>query len=89
MFKQNQRKPSYCTPAGSFCKTVKGNRLSSDTGLKASNEVIKGLDGVLKLVDDLLIGGRNYIQLAERVEVLLKRPQEAEMTGKQQGPGGQ
>ena len=68
---------------------MKGNRLSSDTGLKASNEVIKGLDGVLKLVDDLLIGGRNYIQLAERVEVLLKRPQEAEMTGKQQGPGGQ
>ena len=63
-----------------FRKTVMGNRLSSDTWLKASNEVIKGLPGVFKLVNDLLIGGRDYAQLADRVEALLKRCQEAVMT---------
>ena len=57
-----------------------GNRLSSDTWLKASNEVIKNLPGVFKLVDDLLIGGRDYAQLAERVEALLKRCQDSGMT---------
>ena len=35
-----------------FCKTVMGNRLSSYTWLKASDEVIKELPGVFKLVDD-------------------------------------
>ena len=30
-----------------------GNRLSSDTWLRASDEVIEDLDGVFKLVDDL------------------------------------
>ena len=47
------------------------NRLSSDTWLRASDKVIEGLDGVFKLVDDLLIGGWDYIHLAERVEALL------------------
>ena len=63
-----------------FRKTGMGNRLSSDTWLRASDEVIEGLDGVFKLVDDLLIGGRDYVQLAERVEALLKRCREAGMT---------
>ena len=63
-----------------FRKTVMANRLSSDTWLKASDEVIEGLNGVFKLVDDLLIGGRDYVQLAERVEALLKRCQSAGMT---------
>ena len=66
-----------------------GNFLSSDTWLKASDEVIKGLDGVFKLINDLLIGGHNFNQLAERVEALMKRCQEAGMIGKQQGPGRQ
>ena len=63
-----------------FRKAVMGNRLSSDTWLQASDEVIEGLDGVFKLVDDILIGGRGYTQLAERLEALLKRCQEAGMT---------
>ena len=57
-----------------------GNCLSSDTWLRASDEVMEGLDWVFKLVDDLLIGGRDYVQLAERVEALLKRCREAGMT---------
>ena len=54
-----------------FRKTVIGNRLSSDTWLRASNKVTKNLDGIFKLVDELIIGGRDYAQLAERLEVLL------------------
>ena len=56
------------------------NHLSSDTWLRASDKVIEGLDGVFKLVDDLLIGGWDYIHLAERVEALLNRCQSAGMT---------
>ena len=40
-----------------FRKTVMGNRLSSDTWLRASDEVTKNLDGIFKLLDDLIIGG--------------------------------
>ena len=57
-----------------------GNRLSSDTWLRGSNEVIKNLDGVFKLVDDLIIGGKDYAQLAERLEALLIRCRAAGMT---------
>ena len=42
--------------------------------------MIKGLDGVFKLVDDMLIGGRDYTQLAEQLEALLKRCRKAGMT---------
>ena len=57
-----------------------GNCLSSKTWLRARDEVIKGLDGVFKLVDDMLIGGRDYAQLVERLKALLKRCREAGMT---------
>ena len=62
-----------------FRKTVMGNRLLSDTWLRASDEVIEGLHGVFKLVDDMLIGGRDYTQLAERLKALLKMCREAVM----------
>ena len=54
--------------------------MSSDTWLRASDKVIKGLHGVFKLVDDWLIGGKDYAQLAERLEALLKRCRKAGMT---------
>ena len=38
-----------------FHKTVMGNRLSSDTWLRESDDVIEGLEGVYKLVDDLTL----------------------------------
>ena len=50
-----------------------GNRLSSDSWLKARDRVIKGLSGVFKLVDDLLIGGRGFKELGERVGAPLER----------------
>ena len=42
-----------------FRETVMGNRLLSDTWLRASDEVIEGLEGVYKLVDDLIIRGKD------------------------------
>ena len=39
-----------------FKKTVTGNSLLSDSWLRASNEVIKGLPGIFKQVENLLIG---------------------------------
>ena len=63
-----------------FRKTVMGNRLSSDAWLRSSDEVIERLEGVYKLVDDLIIGGKDYVQLAERLEALLMRCRKAGMT---------
>ena len=48
--------------------------------LKARDNNIRGLPGVFKLVDDLLVGGRDYVELAERVRALLERCQSAGMT---------
>ena len=45
-----------------------------------SDKVIQGLHGVYKLVNDILIGGSNYAELAERLGMLLKRYREAGMT---------
>ena len=57
-----------------------GNRLSSDTWLRASNKVIENLDGVFKLMDNLIIGGKDYAQLAERLKAMLIRCRAAGMT---------
>ena len=45
--KEDQPKTTFMLQTGSyvFCKTVMGNCRSSATWLKASNEVIEGLDG--------------------------------------------
>ena len=63
-----------------FRKTVMGNRLSSDTWLRASDEVIEILDRVFKLVNNLIIDGKYYAQLAERLKALLIRCRAAGMT---------
>ena len=57
-----------------------GNCLSSNTWLQESVKVIEGLYGVIKLVDNMLIGGRDYAQLADRFKALLKRCRKAGMT---------
>ena len=80
--KMDQPKTTFMLYSGRyfFRKTVMGNRLSSNTWLKPSNAVTENLDGVFKLVDDMLIGAKDYTQLAERLEALLKRCKDAGMT---------
>ena len=55
--KKDRHKTTFMLHSGRyfFRKTVMGNRLSSDTWLRARDEVIENLDGVFKLVDDLII----------------------------------
>ena len=69
-----------------FSQNVYGQTLCSDTWLRASDKEFAGLDSVFKLVDNLLIGELDYVQLVERVEALLKRCRDD--AGKQQSPGG-
>ena len=57
-----------------------GNKLSSDTWLRASNKVTNGLPGVFKLINDILIGAPNYEELARRMEALLARGDTPDMT---------
>ena len=57
-----------------------GNQLSSDSWLRASEEVINGLKRFYMLVDDLLIGGKDYDQLAKRLGKLMARCRQAGMT---------
>ena len=42
--------------------------------------MIENLDGVFKLVDDLIIRGKDYAQLAERLKALFIRCRAADMT---------
>ena len=65
----------------SYCKAVMGNCLSSDTWLHTSKKVIEGLHCVFKLVDNMLIGDKDYAQLAGRLETLLKRCREERSRG--------
>ena len=60
--------------------TIVGNKLSRNTWLRASNEVTNGFLGVLKLVDDILIGAPDYKELAMRMEALLARGNTLDMT---------
>ena len=73
--KEDRHKTTFMLHSGRyfFRKTIMGNRLSSDTWLRASHEVTKGLEGVDKLEDDLIIGGNDYTRLAERLDALLMR----------------
>ena len=54
--------------------------MSSDTWLRASDEVTNELPGVFQLVDDILIGARDYEELVTRLEALLVRCDAANMT---------
>ena len=59
VWKEDRHKTTFMLHCGRyfFLKTVMGNRLSSDTWLRTSNEVTENLDDIFKLVDDLIIGG--------------------------------
>ena len=64
MVKEDQHKTNLMLNQGRyfFCKTVLDNGLTSDTWVKTSDKVVAGLPVVFKLVDNLLIGGRDYTQ---------------------------
>ena len=57
-----------------------GNKLSSDTWLRASDEVNNYLPRVSNLVDDILIGACDYEELGWRMDALLATCETADMT---------
>ena len=57
-----------------------GLSASSDEWCKRSDAALSGILGVHKLVDDILIEGSNYMELLERLETVLKRCVESNIT---------
>ena len=63
-----------------FCRAPMGLNCSGDEFCRRSDEALEDLDGVLKLVDDILVYGETYEQLFERAEAVLKRCTERNIT---------
>ena len=63
-----------------YLRAPMGLSCSSDEWNARSDEAIKGLPGVIKLVDDILVQGTSIQQLRERTLELLKKCREAQMT---------
>ena len=56
-----------------FLRAPMGCSASSDEWCRRSDEALAGLTGVHKLVDDILIEGKDYDTLFERIEAVLQR----------------
>ncbi len=56
-----------------FCRAPMGLNCSGDEFCRRSDEALHGIEGVTKLVDDILIFAEDYKQLFERVETVLQR----------------
>ena len=57
-----------------------GCSASSDEWCKRSDAALSGIPGVHKLVDDILIEAKDYNQLLERMETVLKRCVDSNIT---------
>ena len=56
-----------------FCRAPMGLNASGDEWCKRSDAALANLEGILKLVDDILIYGSNYEELFRRIEAVLDR----------------
>merc|ERR1712223_1594589 len=56
-----------------YFRAPMGCSASSDEWCKRSDEALSGITGVHKLVDDILIEGKDYDQLFSRIEEVLQR----------------
>ena len=63
-----------------FCRAPMGMNSSGDEFCRRSDDAIRDLEGVLKLVDDILVYARNYDELFQRVEAVLQRCTEHNIT---------
>ena len=54
-----------------FCRAPMGLNCSGDEFCKRSDKALNGLEGVMKLIDDILIYAENYEQLFQRAEAVL------------------
>ena len=63
-----------------FNRAPMGLNASGDEFCKRTDEILEGAEGVLKLVDDILVCGDDYDQLLQRVKEVLRRCDEANVT---------
>ena len=74
---ESSKLTTFILPEGRFRfkRTPMGLSASSDEWCKRSDEVIRGLEGTQKIVDDILVTGVSLEQLQDRVEQVLQRCQ--------------
>ena len=63
-----------------FCRAPMGLNCSGDEFCRRSDDALRGLPGVIKLIDDILIYASNYEELITRVEAVLQRCTEHNIT---------
>ena len=78
----SSRLTTFLLPAGRFryTRAPMGLNASSDEWCRRSDEALVGLQGVLKIVDDILVSAASERELATRVEAVLQRCQAASIT---------
>ena len=76
--KESRPLTTFLLPQGRFryCRCPMGLNASSDHYNKRSDEIFRGLPGVLKLIDDILIEAPDEDTLFKRIETVLQRCKE-------------
>ena len=79
---ESRKLTTFLLPSGRYryLRAPMGLSASSDEWCKRSDAALSGIPGVHKLVDDILIEGSNYTELLERLETVLKRCVESNIT---------
>ena len=79
---ESKKFTTFLLPSGRyrFLRAPMGLSASSDEWCKRSDEALSGIPGVHKLVDDILIEATDYDNLLEKLENVLKRCLESNIT---------
>jgi hypothetical protein len=79
---ESKKLTTFLLPSGRYryLRAPMGLSSSSDEWCKRSDKAIAGIPGVQKLVDDILIEGTTYDELFERIDQVLQRCKEANIT---------
>ena len=79
---ESKKLTTFLLPMGRFrfCRAPMGMASSSDEWCRRSDQAVHGLPDVLKLVDDILVQGTDYEDLFEKLEAVLQRCREHNIT---------
>ena len=79
---ESKKLTTFLLPSGRYryLRAPMGLSASSDEWCKRSDAALSGIPGLHKLVDDILIEGEDYEQLLERLDMVLKRCLESNIT---------
>ena len=73
--KESRKLTTFLLPSGRYryLRAPMGCSASSDEWCKRSDAALTGITGVHKLIDDILIEGKDYDELFKRIEIVLER----------------